>query len=196
MRWWPTSRTLDVPKGEIRVGEQQQPYSVPQGEALDQPELLLGALFGTLADAGLIDQKPRRVLAARRALLDGVEAGQRDVMMEAFQAGFEQVDVADVAVGATGPGATGWTGDAPAAVRHLGRDDDVFASLPRFWDQAGVLYRNGQADRLTADPRSMTPAVRASACRPSTRPRARDAASAGRTVRTAPLPRSPWHRRP
>jgi pyruvate-ferredoxin/flavodoxin oxidoreductase len=144
--------TLDVPKGEIRVGEQQQPYSVPQGEALDQPELLLGALFGTLADAGLIDQKPRRVLAARRALLDGVEAGQRDVMMEAFQAGFEQVDVADVVVGATGPGATGWTGDAPAAVRHLGRDDDVFASLPRFWDQAGVLYRNGQADRLTADP--------------------------------------------
>ncbi|HSG94719.1 MAG TPA: 4Fe-4S binding protein, partial [Afifellaceae bacterium] len=45
-----------------------------------------------------------------------------------------------------------WRGEAPAAVRHLGRDDDNFASLPRFWDQAGVLYRDGQADRLTADP--------------------------------------------
>ncbi|MCP4301636.1 MAG: pyruvate ferredoxin oxidoreductase, partial [Gammaproteobacteria bacterium] len=45
-----------------------------------------------------------------------------------------------------------WQGEAPAAVRHLGRNDDNFASLPRFWDQTGVLYRDGQADRLTADP--------------------------------------------
>jgi pyruvate-ferredoxin/flavodoxin oxidoreductase len=144
--------TLDVPNGEVRVGEQQQPYAIPQVEAVDLPELLLGALFGTLVDAGLIDQKPRRVLAARRALLDNVEAGRRDAMMEAFQAGLEQVDVADVVVGDATASAAGWSGEAPSAVRHLGRDDDVFASLPRFWDQAGVLYRNGQADRLTADP--------------------------------------------
>jgi pyruvate-ferredoxin/flavodoxin oxidoreductase len=45
-----------------------------------------------------------------------------------------------------------WDGEAPATVRHLGRDDDSYASLPRFWDQTGVLYRDDQADRLTADP--------------------------------------------
>ncbi len=37
-------------------------------------------------------------------------------------------------------------------MRELGRNDDHVASLPRFWDQAGVLYRDGTADRLTADP--------------------------------------------
>jgi pyruvate-ferredoxin/flavodoxin oxidoreductase len=143
--------TLDVPRGEIRVGEQQQPYAIPQAGDADPTETLLGALFGTLLDAGLIDEKPRRVLAARRALLDGVDAVRRDSMMEAFQAGLEQIDVADVLIDDTEE-TGGWSGEAPAAVRHLGRDDDVFASLPRFWDQAGVLYRNARADRLTADP--------------------------------------------
>ena len=37
-------------------------------------------------------------------------------------------------------------------MRQLGRNDDHVASLPRFWDQAGVLYRDGIQDRLTADP--------------------------------------------
>lgn len=144
--------TLDVPKGEIRAGEQQQPYAIPHCDETDLPETLLGALFGTLIDAGFLEQKSRRVLSARRALLDDVDADRRDGMMDAFQAGLEQVDVADAVIDDAGTRTAGWRGEAPAAVRHLGRDDDVFASLPRFWDQAGVLYRNGQADRLTADP--------------------------------------------
>jgi pyruvate-ferredoxin/flavodoxin oxidoreductase len=144
--------TLDLPRSEIRVGEQQQPYTVPPTEESDLQEILLGALFGVLLDSGLVDQTPRRVLSARRAMLDGVDAGSRDAMMEAFQAGLEQVDVADVVIDDAPGSSAGWSGEAPAAVRHLRRDDDVFASLPRFWDQAGILYRNGEAERLTAEP--------------------------------------------
>jgi pyruvate-ferredoxin/flavodoxin oxidoreductase len=42
--------------------------------------------------------------------------------------------------------------EAPIAVRHLARGDEHYASLPRFWDQVGVLYRTGETDTLTPDP--------------------------------------------
>ncbi|MCK4871219.1 MAG: hypothetical protein KAS72_00690 [Phycisphaerales bacterium] len=41
---------------------------------------------------------------------------------------------------------------APPAVRELTDSDMPVASLPRFWDQVGVLYRDGKVDQLTADP--------------------------------------------
>ena len=89
-------------------------------------------------------------MAARRNLLEGVDADRRDEMTAAFQAGLEQV--VEVETDAATNTQDRWAGETPAAVRHLGRDDDHVASLPRFWDQTGVLYRDGQADRLTADP--------------------------------------------
>jgi pyruvate-ferredoxin/flavodoxin oxidoreductase len=144
--------TLDVPRGEISISANEQPYVVPRNDAQEPSELLLGALFGTLTDTGLVDEKPRRVLSARRALLDGIDAARRDALMEAFQVGLERVDVADVEIGSPVAASAGWAGDVPATVKHLQRDDDVFSSLPRFWDQAGVLYKSGQKDRLTADP--------------------------------------------
>jgi pyruvate-ferredoxin/flavodoxin oxidoreductase len=141
--------TLDATRGEIALPAKGQSYSVGEATADDRSELLLGALFGSLLDAGLIDHKPRRIISAHRGLLDGLGAAQRDAAMNAFETGLEQVVKATPQAPA---GSTAWDGEAPSAVRHLGREDDIFASLPRFWDQAGVLYRDGHADRLTADP--------------------------------------------
>jgi len=108
--------------------------------------------------AGLIDQKSRRIIAARREMLkdigQDVDNSRREELMAAFQSGLEQV--IEVDSDAAEPEATDtlnrWEGETPAAVRHLGRDDDHYASLPRFWDQLGVLYRDGMSDRLTAGP--------------------------------------------
>ncbi|MGI9247731.1 MAG: 4Fe-4S binding protein, partial [Woeseiaceae bacterium] len=125
------------------------PLEVDNSEAA---ESLLGGLFGVLVNTGLLDQKARRIVGARKSLLEGVNSSRGDAMIAAFQAGLEQLaefesDVADQA-----HAKDRWDGEAPATVRHLGRDDDSFASLPRFWDQTGVLYRDGHSDRLTADP--------------------------------------------
>jgi pyruvate-ferredoxin/flavodoxin oxidoreductase len=144
---------LYVTRNEILVDKARKAFSVPlETESADTSEALLGGLFGALQIAGLIDHKPRTIIAARRSVLEGVEANRRDQMMAAFQSGLEQVVEIDVETIEATRAKDRWDGEAPAAVRHLGRDDDHYASLSRFWDQTGVLYRDGQANRLTADP--------------------------------------------
>ena len=142
--------TLDISGATVSLGESGAAFSIPVEAAGDYPsEKLLGGLFGALINARLLDQKPRSVVAARKRLLENIDPERRECMVSAFQAGLEGL------VECTGGSAVEsghWTGAVPAAVSHLARDDDSFASLPRFWDQTGVLYRNGQAERLTADP--------------------------------------------
>ena len=144
--------TLDVPRAMVTIGEKTKAFRIPlEDDGTEIPETLLGGLFGVLINNGLLDHKSRRVVAARKSLLEGIDASRSDHIMAAFQAGLEQlVEFDDDDADANEP--EHWEREAPAAVRHLGRNDDNFASLPRFWDQTGVLYRDGQADRLTADP--------------------------------------------
>ncbi|MGB5687927.1 MAG: 4Fe-4S binding protein, partial [Woeseiaceae bacterium] len=145
--------TLVVPRNEVLLGQGQKVVRLPlETDCIDRSEVLLGALFGLLQGAGLIDHKPRRIIAARKTLLEGVDSIRRDALVAAFQSGLElATDIEGDATDVARRTAT-WEGETPAAVRHLGRDDDHFASLPRFWDQTGVLYRDARTDRLTADP--------------------------------------------
>jgi pyruvate-ferredoxin/flavodoxin oxidoreductase len=141
--------TLDISGASVTLGESGTAFGVPLDNDDEYPlEKLLGGLFGALVNARLLDQKSRSVVAARKRLLENVDPEQRESMVSAFQAGIDELVERENS--ASEPAR--WTGDVPAAVRHLARDDDNFASLPRFWDQTGVLYRNGQAERLTADP--------------------------------------------
>ena len=143
--------TLHVPRGEVLLGKESKLFRVPlEADSLELSESLLGGLFGVLINAGMLAHKSRRVIAARRKLLEGIDADRLDKMTDAFQAGLEQVVAVDNDAATITEDR--WAGQTPAAVRHLGRDDDHVASLPRFWDQTGVLYRDGQANRLTADP--------------------------------------------
>ena len=143
--------TLDIPRAAVTIGGTARAFRIPlEDDGTEALETLLGGLFGVLVNAGLLDHKSRRIIAARKGLLDGVEARHSDDILAAFQAGLEQLVEFEADDDASVPAR--WESEAPAAVRHLGRNDDNFASLPRFWDQTGVLYRDGQADRLTADP--------------------------------------------
>ena len=112
-------------------------------------ETALGALFGALDRAGLVDIKARRAASARRAQLEARQSADTEARITAFQSGFE-----DLVEEEAGAAASGKSRDkvVPPVVRQLGRNDDHVASLPRFWDQTGVLYRDGAQDRLTADP--------------------------------------------
>jgi len=151
--------TLDVSSGVLLLGNESKAFHIPPQPDFDatgaaEPESLLGGLFGVLQGAGLLVQKNRRIIAARRAMLEDIDDSRREALMAAFQSGLEQV--VEVDTDAARPEATGapdrWEGETPAAVRHLARDDDHYASLPRFWDQLGVLHRDGMSDRLTAGP--------------------------------------------
>ncbi|MCU7938184.1 MAG: hypothetical protein KZQ64_07465 [gamma proteobacterium symbiont of Bathyaustriella thionipta] len=42
--------------------------------------------------------------------------------------------------------------DVPEMVKNLGQGSETYDSLPRFWDQVGVLQQQGESDQLTADP--------------------------------------------
>jgi pyruvate-ferredoxin/flavodoxin oxidoreductase len=143
--------TVDVSGAAVRIGSKERGWEFASPAEEDTAEWLLGALFAALLESDLIDHKPRRIVSARRALLDDMGAKRRDALTSAFEAGFAQLGETSSAA-QTAAASIAWDGEAPAAVRHLGRDDDVFASLPRFWDQTGVLYRDGEVERLTADP--------------------------------------------
>ena len=145
--------TLLSTRSEVLLSDGAKTFHVPlDPDDIEAQEALLGGLFGVLQSAGLVDHKPRRIIAARRGLLEDVPADRRDAMLASFQAGLEGVVERDGESTGTDPAAGSWGGTVPAAVRHLARDDDHFASLPRFWDQTGILYRDGKTDRLTADP--------------------------------------------
>jgi len=144
---------LHIPRSEVLVVNESKVFRIPlEDGAAEVPEILLGGLFGVLANAGLIKHKSRRIIAARRTLLEDVDQNRRDDMLAAFQSGLEQIVEVDSGGNRVASTDDRWQGEAPAAVRHLSREDEHFSSLPRFWDQTGVLYRDGQADRLTADP--------------------------------------------
>lgn len=149
--------TLDVPSGNVTLASDSRRFTVPppegDGDADKRFESLLGGLFGVLLEAGLIDQNKRRIISARRSQLKDVDAVRRDARLDAFQAGMDQV--AEYDEGETGAARSTperVERETPPAVRHLSRDDDHVASLPRFWDQVGVLWRDGRQEQLTPDP--------------------------------------------
>ncbi|MBT8081367.1 MAG: pyruvate ferredoxin oxidoreductase [Gammaproteobacteria bacterium] len=140
--------TLDVARRVITLHRENRHFRVPDGEPGE--ELLLGGLFAALLHGGLLEQKSRRIVGARRKLLEPGDAERRDDMLAAFEKGLEALEETG---GPKIPSRPPYEDTpAPAAVRALGRSDDHVASLPRFWDQTGILYRDGETDRLTADP--------------------------------------------
>ncbi len=148
----------DRSEGGISLSDGDRYFRVTLGKDSDEldDEAMLGGLFGALVESGHIDAKPRKIIKARQDMLDSVDAERREQLLAVFRDGIEGlVEEEPQPDGAT----RRWEGDVPAAVRHLARDDDHFASLPRFWDQAGVLYRDGMSDRLTAGPYLATGAM-------------------------------------
>ncbi|MDP7094397.1 MAG: 4Fe-4S binding protein [Gammaproteobacteria bacterium] len=117
-------------------------------------DYLLGSLFASLHNTGLLEHKARRIFSARQQELNGFPSQQRSLLVDAFQSGFEQlrsIDVSDLTV-AESALCTGRDSEVPAAVRQLAQTDDHYASLPRFWDQVGVIHRDGEMESLTPDP--------------------------------------------
>ncbi len=139
-------------------------YVIPsKAEEPSRPrhERLLGGLFGALLQSGRLALKPRRVTSAREEALSHLTEAERAPLIKAFNEGLEGVHHLDYSALPAGENslAANWDDEAPLTVRHLGRSGDSYDSLPRFWDQVGVLYRQGEASALTADPYMATGSI-------------------------------------
>ena len=140
--------TLDATRRAITLHATDKRFAIANGKPTN--DVLLGGLFAALVVGGFLDAKTRQVAGARRDMLEALDADRREAMTDDFRRGWESLTEDD------SPSSAPLSGDldttVPPAVRELGRSDDRIASLPRFWDQAGILYRNRKTDRLTADP--------------------------------------------
>ena len=125
----------------------------PKDPASASDEYLLGAAFAVLMETGLLEITRRRLLGAREELLRQTvtEAAQH---LAEFEAGVKQVQAIDISRLPLEPARVTRAADdeAPALVRQLGNIDDAYDSLPRFWDQVGVLYSQGNTAELAPDP--------------------------------------------
>ncbi len=116
-------------------------------ERRDALERLLGAsaaLLGGIDPAYPLDRK--KLVSLRREETDDDAAPFRD--------GLVAMQAVDLRERRSAPAVRApIEEEAPAAVRNrIGREGAPSESLPRFWDQVGVLYARGDDESITADP--------------------------------------------
>ncbi len=115
-------------------------------------DYLLGALFGVLMDTGLLDVKLRRLLTSREEALMQLPRERREARAGSFKAGLEGISELEPGQLKSKLAATPVVDQAPMVVHKQGNIDNIYDSLPRFWDQVGVQYRTGETRELAPDP--------------------------------------------
>lgn len=123
-------------------------------DATDVParrEALLGGSLRVLLDKlGVETPGAAQVQARRTEMLGELAEGERERLLGAFVGGFERVRELDRGGQRRTPGEAQ---DAlpPAEVMAMPRAGGL-ASLPRFWDHAGVFYKTGAMEELVGEP--------------------------------------------
>ncbi|MCK5522869.1 MAG: 4Fe-4S binding protein [Thiomargarita sp.] len=115
---------------------------------------ILGGLFGILLNTKQLEMKKRRILSAYEENLHHLPKIEQAAQLKNFETGLEtvrQIDYQNLSLPQSGRSAI-WNDEVPMAVRHLGHSGEAYDSLPRFWDQVGVLYRNGETAEMMPDP--------------------------------------------
>lgn len=120
-----------------------------------EPEYVVGAAYAVLQGIGGTRISARKFVSSRQDRLreENLARRDREALAEMLQQGIDgcvEVDPATLADAVSSR--PRWDESTPAAVRMIGRTDNEFDSLPRFWDQVGVLFNNGESRQLTPDP--------------------------------------------
>ncbi|MCU7815300.1 MAG: 4Fe-4S binding protein [Candidatus Thiodiazotropha sp. (ex Rostrolucina anterorostrata)] len=125
----------------------------PEAAISTTNEYLLGAISGVLLKTDRLEVTQRRLVTIRKEQLCQ-SVMNVDAALTSFEAGIEQVKEINCARFPLNPMRSSVTAveQVPAMVRRLGNIDDAYDSLPRFWDQVGVLYKQGKSEQLAPDP--------------------------------------------
>nr|VFK49469.1 MAG: Pyruvate:ferredoxin oxidoreductase [Candidatus Kentron sp. TC] len=122
-------------------------------------ERLLGALLGALGNAGKLSFPTDRLMEIRGDILQSLPHAEREARLAAFAGGLDGVNRVDYSAAETPEEREEraiWSDEIPTAVRQLGKADETYDSLPRFWHQVGVMYQSGEAHEITPDPHLAT----------------------------------------
>ena len=150
----------------------------------EKREARLGALLAVLATQERLNAGERKIVSVREAYLQQQSARTAERLLAAFVRGMESLTPVEPVTGNPGQPVTVNAKPVPMVVRHLSGDEETYDSLPRFWDQTGILYRDGQQSQLSPDPylatgtmppltstfrdyskdRSLIPAIQVEAC--------------------------------
>lgn len=128
-------------------------YAVPCAQGPEDPafrERVYATTLRLIAARGAPLPPIKKLLSARRAMLDGLSPRDVELRMDAFEAALDAAlePVVELEFELSEPIEHG----VPMAVRHFTRADGTYDSLPRFWDQVGILFRDGQLQELLPDP--------------------------------------------
>jgi len=115
-------------------------------------EHLLGAACSILLQRELLETSFRRLVSMRETVLSELPEDERGPRLHAFKEGFEKLVKVDIAALTALPVSDVALDQAPQQLKRLGNIDDNYDSLPRYWDQTGVLFRDRMTARITPDP--------------------------------------------
>ena len=130
-------------------------YTAPVADTVSQQDLseaMIGAIFCALIKMSILPIKDRKVFSSRETTLRLQPSVDHKSRLQSFKNGLESAEEVDLSlVPAVTDGLVGEK-SAPVILQRLAARDDQFDSLPRFWNQTGILYREKQVDRIVSDP--------------------------------------------
>jgi pyruvate-ferredoxin/flavodoxin oxidoreductase len=129
-----------------------QIYTVPITTQSATEETTLGALCGVIVSSALAPLKSRKIQSTREDILRLAGQPDREDRMVQFKHGFNNIAAFELAELPPPDADVNSDGPAPVALRYLSASDDQFDSLPRFWNQTGIMYHNNEVGKLTPDP--------------------------------------------
>ncbi len=132
-------------------------------------EQALALLFARLVRQERIKVKSRKIFKARKDILHigNMEESAQEQLIELFKAtynSFSELAVFDLQLwlqklyadtdrtALTANNLSENENTVPDMVQRFGQASERYDSLPRFWDQVGILHQSGEQDQLSADP--------------------------------------------
>lgn len=127
---------------------------------LQQWEKTLATLTGIMLNKNLLNIKLRKVISLRESLSHCSSDDNQETLNELFKETLNSIvenkedSQLVLPLSTTDVAAYLYNGssEVPEMVKKLGQASEAYDSLPRFWDQVGVLNQAGESNQLTADP--------------------------------------------
>ncbi len=130
-------------------------------------EKTLATLFGVLLNNQTINTKSRKLSSIRQTTHEHIvhsDQSQQEYLIDVFKETLNQT-IEDITAFDLKPINSSFSSSGteenkeelnsnliPEGVKKLGQISSTMDSLPRFWDQVGILQKSAQTDQLTADP--------------------------------------------
>ncbi|MCW8932696.1 MAG: hypothetical protein OQL19_20975 [Gammaproteobacteria bacterium] len=140
-------------------------YKVENQQNDRQWENILATIIGLMLNNNQLNIKVRKVVSIRELLINTTEEEQKNNLIESFKETLNSIlEIKDdteehmnsnrfkLSSSSSSSKKQQGQSEIPEMVKQLGKATESYDSLPRFWDQIGVLEQSGKSSQLTSDP--------------------------------------------